>query len=52
MKLNKQYQLWYYNGEGYYCVQCDTLKECLEYDNYSQDWCITKYVEYEVKEVE
>ncbi|MDD5407085.1 MAG: hypothetical protein PHE73_09130 [Sulfurovaceae bacterium] len=50
-KLTKQYQVWILDGcSGYNLTEYDTLQEALEAVKYTNDYYITKKVEYTVIE--
>lgn len=49
-KLTKQYQVWKYSDYGYHLEEFDTLEECLTSEKWTDDWYVTKLVDFEIKE--
>lgn len=50
--LDKQYQLWTYSDYGYHLEEFDTLQEILLAPKHTDDWYVTKRVDFQVVETE
>jgi len=49
-RLTKEYQAWSYADWGYHLAEYDTLSEALTATRYSDDWYITRRVDFKVVE--